>query len=91
MTIDQFVHFEEMEKISAIMQYGHLIAQNADDQSRIFIYRIEKFFVRAAYSRTTDQLEEINCYLEVHKSIQHYRKLLIDVHPAEREYTTPNC
>ena len=89
MTLDQFVKFNEMEKVSAIIQYGQLLAQNVDNNSRIFFYRLESFFVSASYSRVTDQLEEINSFHEASHSVLHFRKLLISIHPAEREYTTP--
>jgi hypothetical protein len=91
MTLDQFVKLNEMEKVSAIMQYGHLIAQNVDNDSRIFFYRLESFFVSASYSRITDQLEEINSFLEANQAVPHYRKLLISINPAERQYNTPEC
>jgi hypothetical protein len=89
MTLDQFRQLNEMEKVSAIMQHGHLMAQNVENNSRIFLYTMQGFYVSAAYSTLTDQLEHIECFLQTNQQIPHYRKMLISVHPAGRQEPEP--
>lgn len=89
MTIQQFHEMDVIEKVSAIMQYGRLMAQNTEERKRVFLYRIESFYVSTCYNEPDDQLSEINCYLEVNQSIPHFRKHFISINPAEREYDTP--
>jgi hypothetical protein len=87
MTVEQFRLLNELEKVSAILQHGRLMAQNVEDDSRIFLYRLESFYVSACYSN--DQLSEITCYLDVDQAIPHFRKQFISINPAEREYNLP--
>lgn len=89
MTIQQFHQLDVIDKVSAIMQYGRLMAQNTEDQKRVFLYHLESFYVSTSYILPDDQLSEINCYLEVNQMIPHFRKHLISINPAEREYSTP--
>jgi hypothetical protein len=91
MTIHQFHQMNEMDKVSAIMQYGRLMAQNTEEDKRIFIYHLESFYVSACYLKNNDQLTEINCYLEVDQLIPHYRKHVIFIDPSQREYSTPEA
>jgi hypothetical protein len=87
--MEQFHELGEMEKVSAIMQFGRLMAQNTENNKRLFLYRFETFYATAEYEQPNDQLIEINCYLEVEQTVPHFRKHLISIHPAEREYDTP--
>ena len=89
MTIQQFHQLNEMEKVSIIMQCGRLMAQNMEENARIFLYRVESFYVSASYSKSNDQLTDITAYLNIDQSIPQFRKFLISIHPAEREYETP--
>lgn len=82
--MQQFGQLDEMDKVSAIMQYGHLMAQNMEERSRMFLYRFDSFYVSARYGQPDDQLKEITCFLEVNQQIPHYRKQLITINPAER-------
>ena len=84
MTIQQFQHLGELEKIGAVLEYGRLLAQNLQEEYRIFLYRLESFYVAMKYHLTNDQLKEIDIYSEVEQSIPHFRKTLISVHPAGR-------
>jgi hypothetical protein len=84
MTIDQFTELHELDQVSAIMQYGRLMAQNVEDGCRVFLYRVETFYVAATYSRPNDLLTGIVCFLEVNQAIPHFQKKLLSVHPAER-------
>lgn len=86
MTIQQFRQMDVMDKVSAIMQFGRLMAQDTEEKKRIFLYRLESFYVSTSYVQPGDQLSEINCYLEVNQLIPHFRKHLISINPAEREY-----
>lgn len=65
------------------------MAQNLEENTRIFLYRLDLFYVSASYSTTNDQLIDITTYLNVDLSVPHFRKFLISIHPAEREYDTP--
>ena len=87
MTLDQFRLANEIEKVSAILEHGRLMAQSIEDDSRIFLYKIEGFYVSACYASDNDQLTDITCFLEVDQSVPHFRKQLIQVNPAEREFT----
>lgn len=91
MTIQQFHQMDVMDKVSAIMHYGRLMAHNTEKETRIFLYRLESFYVSTSYIQPDDQLSEINCYLEVNQLIPHFRKHLISINPAEREYDTPEA
>lgn len=91
MTIQQFHQMDVTEKVSAIMQYGRLMAQNTENEKRIFLYKLESFYVSTSYIQPDDQLCEIDCYLEVNQLIPHFRKHLISINPAEREYNTPEA
>lgn len=87
MDLQQFKSLSEMDQVSAIIEYGHLMAQNVEDDQRTFLYRFESFFVSASYSASDDTLMEITCFLDVDQNIPHFRKKLISVNPAEREYS----
>ena len=89
MTIQQFLDLSEMEKVCAVMQSGRLIAQRVESGTRIFVYRIESFYVSACYLITSDQLTEITAYIETDQTVPHFRKFLTSIHPAERRYDTP--
>jgi hypothetical protein len=89
MTMEQFCQLSEMEKVSSIMQSGILVAQELDVECRIFVYRLESFYVSASYSVPGDQLSAIECFLKEDKIIPAYRRQLDAVNPAEREYETP--
>lgn len=89
MTLEEFYQLPEMEKLSAIVQYGRLMAHNIEDDSRIFLYRLESFYVSASYAKQGDTLMEINCFLDIDQAVPHSRKHLISINPAEREYETP--
>ena len=89
MTIEQFYGLTEMEKLCAIMESGRLMAQKLEPDTRIFLYRLQTFFVSACYCISTDQLTEITAFVDVEESLPHFRKFLISVHPAERQYDTP--
>jgi hypothetical protein len=89
MTIQQFMQLNEMEKMCAIMESGRLMAQKLEPETRIFLYRLESFYVSACYSLENDLLTEITAYVDVDQSIPHFRKFLISINPAERQYDTP--
>ena len=89
MTIEQFHELNEMEKLCAIMESGRLIAQKLEPDTRIFLYRLQTFYVSACYCISTDQLDEITAFIDVEESMPHFRKFLISIHPAERQYDTP--
>jgi hypothetical protein len=89
MTIEQFRDLTEMEKLCAIMESGRLMAQKLEPDTRIFLYRLESFFVSACYCISTDQLTAITEFIDVEESMPHFRKFLISIHPAERQYDTP--
>jgi hypothetical protein len=90
MTLQEFRSLPDLEQVSAILEFGHLMARNVEDDEQIFLYRIGDFFVSACYSASDDQLTDIICFLEVEQSVPHFRKKLISVNPAERQYDSPN-
>ena len=90
MTLQQFRLLSELDKVSAILEHGMLMAQQTEEGERTFLYRFDNFFVAACYSSGTDQLININCFLEVEQAVPHFRKHLISINPAEREYQSPN-
>lgn len=89
MTIEQFRLLDEMEKISVILQYGRLMNQSLENHQQIFCYRVGSFFVSAIYSSPEGELVEISCVMGAGEELDHFRKHLISIHPAEREYETP--
>lgn len=89
MTIQQFLELNEEEKVCAIMQSGKLMAQKLEPDTRIFLYRMQTFYVSACYTISGDQLTEITAYVDTDHSVPHFRKFLISIHPAERHYDTP--
>ena len=89
MTLQQFVELGDLEKVCAIMESGKLMAQKLEPGTRVFLYRLQTFFVTACYSLDTDQLTDIAAYVDVDQSTPHFRKYLISIHPAERQYDTP--
>jgi hypothetical protein len=86
--MQQFRQLAEMEKVSAIMQFGRLMAQSTENESIIFLYRVESFYVSACYSLQNDQLIQIDC-LEINELLPPFRKHILSAHPAEREYEIP--
>lgn len=90
MTMQDFTRLDEIEQMSAIMQFGRLMAEDTEDDKRTFLYRLESFYVAAVYLQDSDQLCEISCFLEVNQLIPHYRKHLLMTNPAEREPEIPN-
>lgn len=89
MTLQQFRLLNDLEQVSAILEYGHLMAQNVEDGQRTFLYRFDTFYVSASYSSADDTLTDVTCFLEVDQSIPHFRKQLISINPAERELSSP--
>ena len=89
MTIEQFLELNEMEKLCAIMESGKLMAEKLEPDTRIFLYRLQSFCVSACYCISTDQLTEITAFVDVEETMPHFRKFLISIHPAERQYDTP--
>jgi hypothetical protein len=85
MTLHQFQLLEELEKVSAILEHGRLMAKNVENESTLFLYRVDSFFVAANYSRA-DQLTEITCFVEIDQALPHFRKQLFMTNPAEREF-----
>ncbi|HUR10764.1 MAG TPA: hypothetical protein VM012_05315 [Flavitalea sp.] len=84
MTIQQFQCMDEMEKLATVLEYGRLLAQNLQDEYRVFLYRIESFYVSMKYYLTNDQLKEIDTFSDVYQSVPHSRKTFIFINPAER-------
>ena len=84
--MQDFTLLDEIEQMSAIMQFGRLMAEDTEDDKRTFLYRLESFYVSATYLQDSDQLCEINCFLKVNQLVPHYRKHLFMTNPAEREY-----
>lgn len=89
MTIQEFLEMNEMEKLCVIMESGRLIAQRCESDNRVFLYRLETFYVSACYSLQNDLLTEITAFANAEQSVPHFRKFLISIHPAERHYDTP--
>ena len=89
MTIQQFLDLNEMEQVCVIMKSGKLMAQKFEPDTRIFLYRLETFYVSACYSLQNDLLTEITAYIDTDQSLPHFRKFLVSIHPAERQYDTP--
>jgi hypothetical protein len=86
MTMQEFTQLDEIEQMSAIMQFGRLMAENTEEDKRTFLYLLGSFYVAASYLQDSDQLCEINCFLEVNQLIPHYRKHQFITNPAEREF-----
>lgn len=89
MTIQQFLQLGEMEQVSTILQRGKLITQHLHTGARVFVYHLETFYVSAAYSIMNDELIDIECFIEVSRNIPGNRRKQINIHPAERQYHTP--
>lgn len=89
MTIQQFLELNEMEKVCAIMKSGRLVARHVESGARIFLYRIESFYVSARYHITDDDLTEITAFIDIDQTVPRFRKFLTSVNPAERQYDTP--
>jgi len=87
--MQQFLQLGEMEKVSTILQHGKLITQHLRTRQRIFIYHLDMFYVSAAYSIPGDMLMGIECFAEMARQIPDGRRQLIAIHPAERQYHTP--
>lgn len=87
--MQQFRQLDEMEKVSAIMKSGTLMAQNLQGNQRIFVYRFQSFYISASYSVTDDQLIEIKSFPAAGHLVPEYRRQMIAINPAEREYETP--
>lgn len=83
MTIQQFQRLDEIDKLGTILEEGRLLAQNMQDEYRVFLYRIQSFYVSLKYYLSTDQLKEIDTFSDIPES-RHYRKMIISMHPAER-------
>lgn len=87
MTIQQFDNLSETDKIVAIVEFGKLLAQNLEDRSRTFLYKVESFYVSTTYQNENDDLNEIHSYSEVNQSTPHFRKIIFSIHPAARSGT----
>ncbi|MBO9572188.1 MAG: hypothetical protein J7497_08270 [Chitinophagaceae bacterium] len=90
MTMEEFHQLDEAEQMSAIMQFGHLLAQSSGDNKRVFLYHLDTFYVSATYLQPGDQLLEIKCFLEADQHCPHHRKHLTMINPAERKVTMPD-
>jgi len=86
MNMQEFRQLDEIEQMSAIMQFGRLLAEDTDDDKRTFLYHLNSFYVAAVYIHNSDQLCEINCFLEVAQLNPHHRKQLLMTNPAERGF-----
>jgi len=83
MTIQQFNILNETEKIVAIMEYGRLFAQSLEEKCRVFLYRIESFYVTTSYRTENDDLQAINSFNRVDES-DSCRRIIVSIHPAAR-------
>ena len=83
MTFQQFNKLDETDKIVAIMEYGRLFAESFEEKCRVFLYRLESFYVTASYRTENDDLEEINSFREVNESAS-CRRIIVRIHPAAR-------
>jgi len=73
-----------MEKLAAILEEGRLLGQSMQDEYRVFLYRLQSFYVSIKYYLSTDQLKEIDTFTEVPVTTPYYRKVIISMNPAER-------
>ncbi len=84
MTLQQFYDLNETDKVAAIMEFGSLLAEHIEENKRIFIYRLDAFYVSTSFHLTADQFCEINCYQEINNLVTHHRKNIMLINPAER-------
>ncbi len=88
MTRQEFNGLAEMEKLSAILRFGHLLAQHREGSIRIFLYSIADFYTATNYL-PDDELKEIYVYDDINQLPPAFYRQLLSVHPAERIYKTP--
>jgi hypothetical protein len=83
MTIQEFADLDETGKLSAILEYGRLLAQNLEDSTRTFLYRFDDFYVSAIYATKDDELKEIRSFIDVVSGDREVRRIFT-LNPAER-------
>lgn len=87
--MQEFEQLSEMEQLSTILQLGKLVSQHPEDECRVFLYRLDNFFVAVSYICDNDQLKAIHLFASLEDACPHLRSHHAGIHPAERNYSTP--
>lgn len=87
--MQEFERLNEMEQLSTILQLGKLVSQLLEEECRVFLYRLDSFYVAVSYISDSDQLKEIHLFARLEDACPHLRTHLASIHPAERNYSTP--
>ncbi len=70
MTFEVFIHLPELEQLNTLIIAGQPIGESADNQYRLFLYKVSSFFVTVTYCSRTDKLLSIRAF-------QQYKRMLL--------------
>ena len=59
MTVENFVCLSELEKINVLIVEGSTIGETKSDSERVFLYKVDSFYVTVSFDARTDELISI--------------------------------
>ena len=84
MDIAEFRNLSELDQLELIMQSGHLQVQSHEENCRIFLYKLQDFYVSTRYLISSDQLIGIDCFHETESLFPFQRNKKQHSEPAGR-------
>ena len=67
MTVQEFQELTEVDQLKNLIQFGILIGEITEKNTRIFIYQVQDFFVETRYMSETDDLIRIDPFSEMER------------------------
>ena len=68
MTVQEFQELTEMDQLKNLIQFGILIGEITEKNTRIFMYQVQDFFVETRYTLETDDLIRIDPFSEMERN-----------------------
>ena len=62
MTVAQFHELAEVDQLMILIQNGILIGEIKEGDCRLFMYKVDDFYVETKFSLETDNLINIDCF-----------------------------
>ena len=62
MTVKQFQTMDEVDQLKILIQFGILIGEVTEPNTRVFMYQVEDFYVETRYTMKTDDLISIESF-----------------------------
>ena len=67
MTVQQFQELTEVDQLKILIQFGILIGEITEKNTRIFMYQVQDFYVETRYTLDTDDLISIDPFSKMER------------------------